>query len=569
MGRWIPFARQVIARARPEQWALRAGPLRAALEALGISSVMLVAFVAPAESLSPGDRQNGLFITMLTGMCWYAIRLRRAQGRRWRRITFELGMGLGAGVLFGRLLLALGNEIFASALEHIDESGLTAIVRAVLGLVQTPFSEEGLSASSLEPDTAPAMLIAGAIAVIVARNGMRLWLFWGRLRRQHMIWELAHSHLMLVVLGTAILAALVIIQALPVTLSSVDTSRMFISVIITLIPLVIVIGGPILVLLAIVLPPSVMLAYFAARRTTRRLTVLMDGAATLSAGDTSARIPVQGEDEVAALQANFNTMAEELDRTLHALEAERDAVTTLLRNRRELIASVSHELRTPVATLRGYLEPLLARPIDDLPADLRRDLSVMEGEAVRLQRLIDDLFTLSRAELGKLELSIQPTDTGALINRVVEAAAPLTWNTYKVEVIAEVPLDLPRVNVDAARLEQIIHNLLRNGVRHTAPGGIVAVTATPTPDHVAIQVKDTGEGIPEKDLERIWERFYRGSTARAQDSGGAGLGLALVKELVEAMGGAVRAESVAGQGSIFTIDLPRAVNGAAPHQESA
>lgn len=134
MGRWIPFARQVIARARPEQWALRAGPLRAALEALGISSVMLVAFVAPAESLSPGDRQNGLFITMLTGMCWYAIRLRRAQGRRWRRITFELGMGLGAGVLFGRLLLALGNEIFASALEHIDESGLTAIVRAVLGL---------------------------------------------------------------------------------------------------------------------------------------------------------------------------------------------------------------------------------------------------------------------------------------------------------------------------------------------------------------------------------------------------------------------------------------------------
>src|SRR5690606_34176789 len=159
------------------------------------------------------------------------------------------------------------------------------------------------------------------------------------------------------------------------------------------------------------------------------------------------------------------------------------------------IASVSHELRTPVATLRGYLEPLLARPIDDLPADLRRDLSVMEGEAVRLQRLIDDLFTLSRAELGKLELSIQPTDTGALINRVVEAAAPLTWNTYKVEVIAEVPLDLPRVNVDAVRLEQIIHNLLRNGMRHTAPGGIVAVTATPTPDHVAIQVKDTGEGI--------------------------------------------------------------------------
>lgn len=570
MGRWISFARRVIVRVRPEVWALRAGPLRAALEALAITGVMLIVVLAPTDGLTPGDQQNGLFIMMLTGMCWYAIRLRRAPGRWWQQIILELSMGLGAGLLLGGLLLALGNQLIASVLAYIDEAGLTALVRLALGMVQTPLSEAGLTASALKHNTASAMLIAGAIALVVARNGMRLWLFWSRLRRQHMIWELAHSHLMLVVLGTVIVAALLIILTLPqMALSVSSASGMFISVAIALIPIVIVYGVLILVLLAIVLPPSILLAYFAARRTTRRLSVLMDGAAALSAGDTRMRIPVQGEDEVAALQTNFNKMAEELDRSLHALEAERDAVTTLLRNRRELVASVSHELRTPIATLRGHLEPLLARPADDLPANLRRDLSVMEREAVRLQRLIDDLFALSRAELGKLEMRIEPTDTSALIDRVVEAAAPLMWNTYKVELIADVPPDLPHANVDAVRLEQIIHNLLRNGVRHTAPGGIVAVTATPTPGHVAIQVKDTGEGIPADDLDRIWERFYRGSTARAHDSGGAGLGLALVKELAEAMGGAVCAESVAGQGSTFTINLPRVVDGAASCQETA
>jgi signal transduction histidine kinase len=111
--------------------------------------------------------------------------------------------------------------------------------------------------------------------------------------------------------------------------------------------------------------------------------------------------------------------------------------------------------------------------------------------------------------------------------------------------------------VDEARLQQILANLMRNGIRHTPPGGIVAVMAAAEDDGVCIEVRDTGEGIPPQELAHIWERFYRGESARTEDRRGAGLGLALVKELVEAMGGTVEVESVVEEGSCFTVRVPR------------
>lgn len=170
------------------------------------------------------------------------------------------------------------------------------------------------------------------------------------------------------------------------------------------------------------------------------------------------------------LLARVHAMLRRVPLIQQTLQAERDAVTALLRNRREPVASVSHELRTPVATLRGTLGPLLSRNGDDLPADLRRDLVVMDHETERLQRLIDDLFALSRAELGELDLHPQPVDAGAVIRRAVEAAAPLLWSTTKVELIADVPPGLPPVRADTTRLEQILHNLLRHGARDHRPG---------------------------------------------------------------------------------------------------
>jgi signal transduction histidine kinase len=178
----------------------------------------------------------------------------------------------------------------------------------------------------------------------------------------------------------------------------------------------------------------------------------------------------------------------------------------------------------------------------------------MDHEIQRLSGLIDDLFTLSQADVDNLPLTCAPTSLPPLIGQVVETFAPLAWNSGKVEVAANLPDQLPAVQADARRLQQVLLNLLRNAVRHTPPGGIVAILAEAEATTVRIEVRDTGAGIDPADLPHIWERFYRGKNATSES---AGLGLALVKELVEAMNGSVTTESAPGQGSCFTVRLPQ------------
>src|SRR5262249_21347357 len=156
--------------------------------------------------------------------------------------------------------------------------------------------------------------------------------------------------------------------------------------------------------------------YVLARRLVRRLEQLSASAEALRGGNLAVRVPVAGSDEVSQLQQSFNSMAANLERTMGDLAAERDRVTGLLEAQRQLVAGVSHELRTPVATVRGYLESALHRD-GALSADLKADLDTAEREAQRLEGLIDDLFTLSRAQVGRLELRLEPTDVGALVRR--------------------------------------------------------------------------------------------------------------------------------------------------------
>jgi len=252
-------------------------------------------------------------------------------------------------------------------------------------------------------------------------------------------------------------------------------------------------------------------------------------------------------------------LAASLERAMRDLQQERDRVAGLLQARRELVAGVSHELRTPVATLRSYLETSIMHWNGNPPPTLRQDLQVMEDEVISLQALIEDLFTLSRAEVGRLTLRCEPNNVGELIHRIVKARAPLAWQANRIEVVAEVPSALPPALVDANRLEQALQNLLHNAVRHTSPGGIVAVAVAAEPEALVLHVKDTGEGIAPQDLPRIWERFYQANNAGNGIGTGTGLGLALVKEWIEAMGGSVAAESVLGEGSCFTIRLPQAL----------
>jgi signal transduction histidine kinase len=377
---------------------------------------------------------------------------------------------------------------------------------------------------------------------LLVRLGARLWLAWDRLRRARLRWALTHAHLLLVGLGAVSLSVAVLL----VNLRTPDV----------LADLAILVVVTALVLLA-VLPPSALFSYLVTRDTSRRIEALATATEAFRHGDRDVRVPVEGEDEVARLQADFNAMAADLDQAMSDLQAERDTVTRLLQARRELVAGISHELRTPVAILRAYLESTRAHWQDTPPPTARDDIEVMEREVVRLQALIDDLFTLARADAARLEVRAAPTDVGDLARRSVAALRPLAWQSGKVEVLAEVVPATPPAWADAHRLEQVVSNLLHNAVRHTPPGGIVAVRVSAEPEAVALQVQDTGEGIAPAELPRIWERFYRSQGARTDGVGGAGLGLALVKELTEAMGGRVAVESTPGQGSCFTVRLPR------------
>jgi signal transduction histidine kinase len=297
---------------------------------------------------------------------------------------------------------------------------------------------------------------------------------------------------------------------------------------------------------------SSIVGYLLSRRLVGRLEQLGHAARALSAGDLTARVPMTGADEVSQLQRAFNTMAADLQRAMGDLAAERDRVSGLLDARRQLVAGVSHELRTPIATVRGYLESAMRRD-GQLPVDLKADLDTAEREVVRLEAMIDDLFTLSRAEVDRLELRPAPTDVGALVCGQVETHATLAWRQRKVELLAEVTPTGAMAYVDPQRVAQIVSNLLSNAIRHTPPGGLVAARVVAESDAVSIEVRDTGEGIAPEALGRVWERFYRG-----HDGAGAGLGLTLVKELAESMGGSVAVHSTPGEGSCFSVRLPAA-----------
>jgi signal transduction histidine kinase len=273
-----------------------------------------------------------------------------------------------------------------------------------------------------------------------------------------------------------------------------------------------------------------------------RFDALIATANSARAGAYDQRVVVSGEDEISQMQTDFNTMLAGLESTIRALDAEQHKVTRLLHLRQELFANVSHDLRTPLATLRVQLEGMVNAPTPDVAA--------LQHEVTLLTRLVDDLFSLARADTEQLGLRIAPTDVRAVILNAVQSAAPLAWQSGRVEVSAQVPLQLPPVLADGARLEQALRNLIHNGQRYTLPGGVIVVSARAEDDVIPIRVRDTGGGIAPEELPHIWERYYHDP-----EGGGTGLGLTLAKAFVESMGGNIAVESVLGEGTCFTITL--------------
>ncbi|GHO50240.1 sensor histidine kinase [Ktedonospora formicarum] len=502
-----------------------------------------------AQSLFNSDFNN-LFTFLLlyspVSVLWGGLRWRTQSGRSWgKQMKIELSMTLLVGLIY----FISANLFILSPLASIS-------VFHFLNINVYDRSSEWLSEPRLPLIIffMDSVIAAGSAGLFLfLRGGIRIIRSWNRLRRQHLSWSLTHAILMLPVIGVGVVGAIFALIFL------VSYSRS------TSLPIFLVFNiffSGFLLILALVtlLPPIMLFSHFFGRRITQRIEMLASATSAMRMGKYSIRVPVQGEDEVARLQNDFNIMAAHLEHTMRELQNERDNVAQLLTERRELIASVSHELRTPVATMRGYLESTLANWQKAPPPTLQQDLEVISQQTVRLQGLINDLFMLARAEVGRLKLRCVPTPVDLLVGRIVDTMAPLTWRSSRVEIVPDIAEDLPQAMVDEGRLEQILQNLLNNGVRHTPPGGIIAISAQADVAHkqLVLQVKDTGEGIPADELSHIWDRFYRTRKARSESSVGTGLGLAIVKEMTEAMGGSVEVESTVGMGTCFTIRVPQA-----------
>ena len=318
-------------------------------------------------------------------------------------------------------------------------------------------------------------------------------------------------------------------------------------------------GTSFTLLLAVpIIVPVLLLAFgigaLIARQISRRVERLTLAASDVAAGNYARRITIDREDELGQLSVDFNAMAAQLQQREHALATEAARAEAALEANKRLVANVSHELRTPLTTLRGYVEALEQEYGDALP---RRDLAVIHGEVDRLTGLIEDLFTLARAEAQQLPLTIETVDVRALVTRLVDTLAPLARRNRQIELVCALPAELPPVQADRGRLEQVLLNLVQNALRHTPTGGIIAIEGIASATSVVLTVADTGEGIAPEDLPLVFERFYRSDQSRARETGGAGLGLALARELAHAMGGEISATSDPGRGSRFAVTLRR------------
>ncbi len=224
--------------------------------------------------------------------------------------------------------------------------------------------------------------------------------------------------------------------------------------------------------------------------------------------------------------------------------------------RREFVANVSHELKTPLTSIKGLVETLLNGALED-PANNRRFVALIDEDATRLSRLIDDLLQLSEIESKAVPLKLEAVDVAAM----VQSLQPLfrqRMQERQLTLEIAIPPHTSKVRADVERLRQVFVNLLDNSVKFSKSSGRITVSAKPHDSMLEISVSDTGVGIPEQDLPRIFERFYRVDKARSRELGGTGLGLSIIKHIVEAHGGAVTVVSRLNQGSTFTLTLPAA-----------
>lgn len=275
-----------------------------------------------------------------------------------------------------------------------------------------------------------------------------------------------------------------------------------------------------------------------ARQITEPLRSLVAAARRIGKGDLASEARIIGDDEIGEVARTFNAMAADLRKAEES--------------RRGLLADIAHELGTPLAVLQANLEGMLDGVVE--PSTER--LGALHTQSQVLTRLVRDLRDLSLAQQGRLPLDRRSTDLAAVVRDVAEMTRPLTEDK-QITLLVDGETSVP-VTADRERVAQVLHNLLANALRYTERGGAIRVTVARAGPEARVEIADTGAGIPADELPQVFERFYRVDRSRTRSTGGAGLGLAVVKHLVEAHGGRVWVRSQPGAGSTFGFALPAA-----------
>lgn len=282
---------------------------------------------------------------------------------------------------------------------------------------------------------------------------------------------------------------------------------------------------------------ALLIGVLLARTITRPIHELTDATHRVADGELGHQVRARSKDEIGELGRSFNRMSSDLARSTQL--------------RRQMTADIAHDLRTPLSVILGYTEALSEGKLHGS----EQMYGVIYGEALQLQHLIDDLRTLSLADAGELSLNLQPTAPADLLERAT-AAHQVHAREQGVSLVTDVPDELPLVLVDPERMAQVLDNLISNALRYTLVGGRIELMAHCSDDGVNLLIGDNGAGIAPQDLPNIFERFYRADSSR-QENGESGLGLPIAKSIIEAHGGTIAVASQPGNGTTFTITLPR------------
>ncbi len=292
------------------------------------------------------------------------------------------------------------------------------------------------------------------------------------------------------------------------------------------------------VVAALMLALSTLFGLPLARTLVRPLYRIADASKQLALGNYDTRLEINSTDEIGQLAQDMNDLAQALERTEQS--------------RRQMVADISHELRTPLSVLRGELEELQdgIRPLS------KEALSSLHGEIMRLNRLVDELYQLSLSDVGALTYQKTAIDPATLLGEVVDSLAG-EFDKADLELMLDNRLeDATVLHADSDRLAQLFLNLLSNSLKYTQPGGRLEVTVSAEPGRLLIDFHDTGPGVPDDALKNLFERFFRVDESRNRATGGAGLGLAICRNIVEAHQGAIVARHSPLGGLWIRVELP-------------